>query len=111
MKEHNVADPFYGLPVTIHEYGDGTLTFEQSVTGKKCRAYISNEMVCIPFDYFYSPTITAREAANKLEVSKQRINQLCEDGTLHSVKIGKARFVSQRDVIAYAITRKGRDNA
>ena len=111
MAMNKLADPFYGLPVDLNEYPDGTISFENTITGRKCLAYRKDEMICIPIDYFCSIAVPAREAAEMLEVSKQRINQLCEDGTLHSGTIGKSRFVSKRDIIAYALTRKGRENA
>lgn len=102
MHKAEIFDPFTGLPVTLMIYDDGSVSFDHLVTHETIHAKFAGEYFCIPviaLENNYS--ISANEAADRLDVTRMRITQLCNEGRLRSSMIGASLFVSYDDVVEY----------
>ena len=104
MEIRQIYDPFDGLPVTITIFDDGSFSYTNRVTHKVQHGTILDDCLCLclPLESTRSKSITASEAAKILNVSRMRITQLCDAGTLNSDIIGSSLFVSYDDVKRYA---------
>ena len=116
MEKIDIFNPFDGLPVTLTAFDDGTFSATHLVTHETIAGRIEDGYMRIPMDFcMKGHAIQANEAAELLGVSRMRITQLCNEGKLRSAMIGSSLFVSNRDVLQYAVSnrtpgRKGENN-
>lgn len=102
------TDPFTGVSVgaAIHDNGDMTveLPFIGLVTLSYNQEKDSYEVPAALFEQ--RACVSATQAASILGVSRQRVNVLCNDGTLLSSKVNGNMLVDQSSLLAYKESRQ-----
>ena len=94
MEREKLLDPFLGIPVDVLLFDDGTFAYVHPVNGKTYHGKQSGNYICIDAKAFFEgETVTAIEAAERMHVSKQYVNQLCKKGALKSCKVGNNVYV------------------
>ena len=103
MHEVEINNPFDGLPVKLTVFNDGVFSAVHAVTHEIVTGRFEDECIKIPVKFINEGySIPANEAAERLDVSRMRITQLCNEGKLRSAVIGSSLFVCNDDVVAYA---------
>lgn len=109
MKELVLTCPFTGQEFTALEYADGRLLVKHPLTGEdivvnwncSCQRYY------FPKKYLkHVETCNKEQAAEILDVSRQRIAQIVEAQTIPIHMVGGETVFLLSDVLAYKDTRK-----
>lgn len=102
------SDPLTGIEVTVLMQDNKDMTFENLFTGCVTLHYNeSKDCYEVPADLFdYRPTMGATKAARYLGVSRQRINALCNDGTLRACKVNGTIVIDKTSIDNYKESRK-----
>lgn len=107
MKTVQMTCPFTGSEFTALEFEDGTLSAKNVITGETVKIRKAFGNYVIPENAFeYTKTVTFKQAALILDVSKQRISQLVRNGTIPIVYVEGGAAFKLSDVIEYKETRK-----
>lgn len=102
------TDPFTGVSVSAMVHDNGDMTIELPFIGLVTFAYDSEkDSYAVPAALFEQrPCVSATHAAKVLGVSRQRVNVLCNDGTLLSSKVNGNMLVDQSSLLAYKESRQ-----
>jgi len=109
MKKVMLTCPFTGVDFEALETADGNLIVKHALTGEDVRVNWNGSnnryyMQKNPFKHI--ETVTPAEAAEMLEVSKQRISQIVQKQTIPVHMVNGTPVFLKSDVVAYAQTRK-----
>lgn len=109
MKEIMLTCPFTGMPFKAIEYADGNIVFIHPLTGEQIQVNwnCSIKKYNISKSHFkYIATLTPAQAAEILDVSRQRISQIVKDQVIpvHYLSNGTPVFI-ESDVYHYRDTR------
>lgn len=109
MKEILITDPFTGCEIKAVCQSGGNILFKHPITGEDVTAIYDfyTDRYCIPKKHFrHIETLTFSEAAEILEVSRQRVSTIAATNVIKPVLIdGQQRFVKD-DVLKYKHERK-----
>lgn len=102
------TDPFTGVSIGAMAHDNGDMTIELPFIGPVTLVYDSEkDSFVVPAALFEQRTcMSATQAAEILGVSRQRVNVLCNDGTLKCAKINDKILVDQSSLLAYKESRK-----
>lgn len=102
------TDPFTGVSVGAMVHDNGDMTVELPFIGLVTLVYDpEKDSFAVPSALFEQrPCISATQAAKVLGVSRQRVNVLCNDGTLMCAKVNGNMLVDQSSLLAYKETRQ-----
>lgn len=109
MKRITLTCPFTGLEFEATEFADGTILFYHPITGEETRMTWNSSCsrYMLPKSAFkHVEMLTSAETCELLELSKQRVNTLCLEGTLDSRLINGTRYVTRESAILYKKTRR-----
>ena len=109
MKEILITDPFTGCEIKAAVNSDGNIHFKHPITSEDVIAIfnIESNSYAIPAHCFaHIETVTFSQAAELLEVSRQRVSTIAATNVIKPVLIdGQQRFVMS-DVLKYKHERK-----
>lgn len=106
MYVKQLFNPVSGLPFTVAIYDDGTFSYTHlDGTVMHGKYDFLQDIYCFESDAMNNhQMISASDAVQILNITKQRISQLCESGRLESGFIGNSLFVSLDSVRKYKET-------
>ena len=105
-KMHDFNCPFTGARFNAIEI-DGKLKAINVITGKPLLMEIEDGCLKIPLSDFKAVSmLDAPETCMTLHVSRQRLSQLIQSGTLKPIYLGNAAFFIEDHVLQYKNTRK-----
>lgn len=109
MKEITLTCPFTGLEFNALEYADGKIVTRHAITGDEVhmnwnsscnRYYIGKEA------FKHIETVSMMQAAEILDVSRQRISKIAADGIIQPHDINNNTVFALTDVLEYKRVRK-----
>lgn len=109
MREITLTCPFTGVEFKALEYADGKIVLHHAITGEEIHMNwnCSCKRYNIPKNAFkHIETVTMSEAADILEVSRQRISKIAKEGTIKPHDVNGTTVFELADVLEYKKTRK-----
>ena len=107
FRQEKLTDPFTGEKFIATFDSDNTMSVRNPLTGASYNFKISGNAICIPLKLFdYIETVTLTDAANILDISRQRINKIAKDGIIPVYKLNNKRVFKLSDVLRYKQMRK-----
>lgn len=112
FKQEKLTCPFTGERFKAVFNNDNTVRMTNPLTGASYSFKIMGNAITIPLELFnYVETVTIQEAADILEVSKQRISAIAKNETIPTYQVGGKTVFKLSDVLKYKQLRKvGRPN-
>lgn len=112
FRQEKLTCPFTGEKFKAVFDNDNTVGMTNPLTGASYNFKIMGNAITIPLELFnYVETVTMQEAANILEVSKQRISAIAKNETIPTYQIGGKTVFKLSDVLKYKQLKKvGRPN-
>lgn len=108
MKEITLTCPFTGVEFKALEQNDGTLLVKNPISGNmhvlKCNEMGKIEISRNWLDHINM--VNAKEAAEILEISRQRISAIIQNKTIPSYLIANTPMLKLSDVLKFKETRK-----
>ena len=107
MREIEMTCPFTGANFKGCELDSGNIVIVHPITGEHIIMQKKGRVFEIPASCFFrQDTISMTEAAELLNVSKQRVSQIANDGIVPVKTINGQKVFLRSDISNYADTRK-----
>ena len=109
MKEITMTCPFTGVEFSALEFADGKIVFYHAITGEEIHMNWNStvQRYYIPRNAFsHIETVSMGEAAEILDVSRQRISKIAADGIIQPHDVNGSTVFMLSDVLEYRKTRK-----
>lgn len=105
--QEKLTCPFTGEKFKAVFNNDNTVSFTNPLTGAAYNFKILGNAITVPLELFcYIETVTAKEAAEILDVSPQRISAIVKNKTIPTYKVGGKKVFKLADVLKYKQLRK-----
>ena len=109
MRKIERTCPFTGMVFTALEYDDGSMLITHPITGEQVKITRNplTRTFAIPDELFaFIPTMTQAQAAETLDVSRQRISQIVKNDVIPHHDLNGTVVFESNDVLEYKRTRK-----